>query len=162
MSQISQLSKLAVSIAVCISFTLLLLSIPQLPPGPQQPNHAFCHISLWLVGVVPFSTDRNVFFACIHFLPADTFVREAHFYRLFLHQSKRDGNVREKVWRTLFIVSPVLLGLSTQFKNWYIVSRLHQHIKSEPRLTEALSRCYVILYQSRDLIMPAWSSTPNG
>ena len=40
----------------------------------------------------------------------DTFVTKACFYRFFLHQtqSKRDGNVREKVWRTLFTLSPVL------------------------------------------------------
>ena len=39
----------------------------------------------------------------------DTFVTKAHFYH-YLHQaqSKRDGNVREKVWWTLFTLSPGL------------------------------------------------------
>ena len=48
---------------------------------------------------------------------ADTFVRKVCF---FLHQtcSKRDVKKR---WLTLFIITLVLLGLSTQFKNWYIV-----------------------------------------
>ena len=41
---------------------------------------------------------------------ADTFVTKACFYPFFLHQtqSKRDGNVREKAWWTLFTLSPVL------------------------------------------------------
>ena len=38
----------------------------------------------------------------------DTFMTKARFYHFFLHQSKRDGNVREKAWRTLFTVNPVL------------------------------------------------------
>ena len=78
MSQISQLSKLAISVAVCIT-----AGIPHTTsPVPQQPN----------------------------LLLVDTFVTKAHFYRLFLHQtkSKRDSNVHEKVWRTLFTLSPVL------------------------------------------------------
>ena len=55
------------------------------------------------------------FLACKHFLVADTFMTKARFYRFFLHQtqSKRDGNVH-KVWRTLFIVSPVLDAPSNQ------------------------------------------------
>ena len=50
MSQISQLSKLAISIAVSISITVAVTilppSLPQLPPVPQQPNHVVRHISL--------------------------------------------------------------------------------------------------------------------
>ena len=42
MSQISQLSKLAISIAVT-----------------QQSDHVVWHIIVWLVGVVPFSTNRK-------------------------------------------------------------------------------------------------------
>ena len=61
MSQISQHSKLAVSITFTAADTL--------PSVPQQPNHVFCHIILWLVGVVPFSTNGNVFF-CLQTLPA--------------------------------------------------------------------------------------------
>ena len=40
----------------------------------------------------------------------DTFITKACFYNFFLHQtqSKRDSNVREKVWRTLFTSSLVL------------------------------------------------------
>ena len=56
---------LTVTAAVILSLT----SLPQLPPVPQQPNHMFCHIILWLVGVVPFSTNRNMFF-CLQTLPA--------------------------------------------------------------------------------------------
>ena len=74
MSQISQLSKLAISVAVGVPHTTF--------PVPRQPN----------------------------LLLVDTFVTKARFYRFFLHQtqSKRDGNVREKAWRTLFTLSPVL------------------------------------------------------
>ena len=43
--------------------------LPQLPPVPQQPNHVFCHIILWSVGVLPFSTNRNVLF-CLQTVPA--------------------------------------------------------------------------------------------
>ena len=73
---------------------------------------------------------RMCFFFCKHLLLADTSVREACFYRLSLHQThrKRDSNVTKKACRTLFIISPVFLGLSTQFKNWYTVWRLLQHI----------------------------------
>ena len=35
---------------------------PTASPVPQQPNHVVCHIILWLAGVVPFSTNRNMFF----------------------------------------------------------------------------------------------------
>ena len=116
----SQLSKPAITVTAPV--TLLPPSLPQLPPAPQQPNHVFCHIILWLVGVVPFSTKRNMFF-CTQTLPACRHFRENRcFYHFFLHQmhSKRDDNVSEKVRWTLFIISPLLLGLSTQFKNWYI------------------------------------------
>ena len=34
----------------------------------------------------------------------------------------REDNIPEKVWRKLFILRLVLLGLSTQFKNWYIAA----------------------------------------
>ena len=87
------------------SFTAVL---PTTSPTPQQPNHVVCHIILWLVGVVPFSTNRNVF-SCLQTL-ANTFVTKARFYHFFLHetQSKHDGNVSEKAWRTLFTLSLVL------------------------------------------------------
>ena len=78
MSQISQLSKLAISVAVCITAGVP----PTTSSVPQQPN----------------------------LLLVDTFVTKARFYCFFLHQtqSKRDGNVREKAWWTLFTLSPVL------------------------------------------------------
>ena len=78
MSQISQLSKLAVSVTVCVTASVPLTT----SHVPQQPN----------------------------FLLADTFVTKHRFYHFFLHQtqSKRDGNVREKAWQTLFTLSPVL------------------------------------------------------
>ena len=58
MSQISQLSKLTISITVTVA---LPLSLPQLPPVPQQPNHVVCHIILWLIGVVRFSSCKITF-----------------------------------------------------------------------------------------------------
>ena len=116
MSQISQLSKLAISITVTVAVTLSPPSLPQLPPVPQQSNHMFCHIILWLVGVVPFSTNRNMFF-CLQTLPAcGHFCDKSPFCHFFLHQtqSKRDGNVRKKALWTLFIVNQVPLRPSTQ------------------------------------------------
>ena len=77
-SQISQLLKLSISVAVCIT-----TGVPHTTsPAPQQPN----------------------------LLLADTFVTTSHFYHFLLHQtqSKCDGNVCEKVWQTLFTLSPVL------------------------------------------------------
>ena len=78
MSEISQLSKLAISIAVCITASVT----PTTSPAPQHQ----------------------------HFLLADTFMTKARFYHFFQHQtqSKRDDNVCENAWRTLFTVSPVL------------------------------------------------------
>ena len=100
------------------------------------------------------------FFACKHVLLVDTFAREARVDRSFLHQTcrKPDGNVCEKTWQALFTTSPFLLGLSTRFKNWYIVWRPQRHMP-EPRLAEAASCCYVILNWSRDLDAPARPST---
>ena len=72
MSKISQLSKLAISVGVCIT-----TGVPYAnSPVPQQPN----------------------------LLLVDTFVTKACFYHFFLHQtqSKRDVNVCEKAWQTLF------------------------------------------------------------
>ena len=113
MSQISQLSKTAIYLCLshCHCCCHSSASIPPTTsPVPQQPYHVVCHVILWLVGVVPFSTNRNVF-SCLQTLGlADTFVTKASFYRFFLHQthSKHDGNVRVKAWRILFIASPVL------------------------------------------------------
>ena len=76
MSQISQLSKLAISVTVCIT-----TGIPHTTsPVPQKPN----------------------------VLLADTLVTKARFYHFFLHQtqSKRDGNIREKAWRTPLTMFP--------------------------------------------------------
>ena len=78
MSQISQFSKLAIPVAVCIT-----AGVPHATSQvPYQPNLLF----------------------------ADTFVTKARFYRFFLHQtqSKRDGNLPKKAWRTLSSLSPVL------------------------------------------------------
>ena len=81
----SQISQLSVSLAVSTRQALPVIhpppSLPQLPV-PQQPN----------------------------LLLVDTFVTKSHWYHFFLHQtqSKRDGNVRQKAWWTLFTLSPVL------------------------------------------------------
>ena len=78
MSQISQLSKLAISVAVCIT-----AGVPHTTsPVPQQPN---------LLLADTFVTKARFY----------------HFF-LHQTQSKRDGNVREKARRTLFTLSPVL------------------------------------------------------
>ena len=69
--------------------------------------------------MVPFSTNRNVFF-CLQTLPGCVHFRDKSPFLLFLpapDTSKRDSNVCEKVGRTLFTVSPVLdvpAHLSTQ------------------------------------------------
>ena len=141
MSQISQLSKLMISIALC---------------------HHHCHCQslpplLLQLGWCGAFFHQQVFFS----LQTLSTCRHFHGKSLFL-ASLPPPNMQlvlaKKTWQTLFIVSPVLLGLATQFKNWYLVWRLHQHNTSEPRLTEALFHCYVILNESRDLITPAWSS----
>ena len=146
-------------------------SLPQLPPVPQQPNHVFCHIILWLVGVVlcirglhwdwvprdsvgPKSCGSGRFELCCGRLKQTLWERQDDgvnkwrrkkadkrslrsgmkktvprrdlpcifppigkgFAQVFfcfqtrptcLNQtrSKRDSNVREKAWRTLFIIS---------------------------------------------------------
>ena len=84
MSQISQLSKLAISVTV--SNTSLLLSLIR-----RRPSHIFLFL--------------NNQTCCL-----DTFVTKARFNRFFLHQtqSKRDSNVREKARRTLLTMSPAL------------------------------------------------------
>ena len=61
-------------------------------------------------------TDRPCL-SFIHLRPSHNFLflnnqtrgKKAHLYRVFLHQtqSKRDGNVSEKTWWTLFTLSPV-------------------------------------------------------
>ena len=111
MSQISQFSKLAHTVTA--AGTVPPPCLPQLPPIPQQPNHVVYQMILWLVWCL-FPPIGMCFLACKHFLVADTFMTKARFYRFFLHQtqSKRDGNVRKKAWRTLFIVSPVLVALA--------------------------------------------------
>ena len=79
--------------------------------------HYYHHCRCLSFSTMPISTNRKVGIMC--FLLANTFVRKACFYCFFLHQTRR--NIRKKVWGTLFIVSLILLGLSIQFKNWYIV-----------------------------------------
>ena len=78
MSQISQLSKLTISVAVRIT-----ASVPHTTsPVPQQPK---------LLLVDTFRTKHHFY----------------HFF-LHQTQTKRDGNVREKALRTFFALSPVL------------------------------------------------------
>ena len=122
MSQISQLSKHAVSFTVTAAVTLSPPSLPQLSPVLQQPNHVFCHIILWLVGVVPFSTNRNVFFFCLQTLPACGHFRDKSPFLPFLpcdksllyrssctrHNKNAMAVFAKKTWRTSFIVNPVL------------------------------------------------------
>ena len=110
MSQVSQLSKLTFSIIVTAAVTLPSPSLPQLLLFPS--NHitwfaiSFCDWLVWCL----FPPIGTCFLACKHFLIADTFMSKASFYHFFLHQtqSKRDSSVCEKVWRTLFIINPVL------------------------------------------------------
>ena len=55
MSQISQLSKLIITVTAAVTSSVR----PTTSPVPQQPNHVVCHIILWLVGVVLSSTNRK-------------------------------------------------------------------------------------------------------
>ena len=114
MSQISQLSKLAISVVVSLTVTAAVnrppLSLPQLPLFPSNQIMWFAiQFCDWLVWCL-FPPVGICFLAFKHFLLADTFMKNARFYHFFLHQtqSKRDSNVCEKAWRTLFIVCPVL------------------------------------------------------
>ena len=123
-------SQTSISLSLSLS-----LSLPQIPPVLQQPNHMVCHVILWLVGVVLFSTNRKGSRTVFFFLLANTtclrtLCEKSRFDHFFLHQtrSKRDGSVRKKAQWTLFIISLVLVGLSKQFKNCYIVWGPHQHI----------------------------------
>ena len=152
MSQISQLSKLTISIAVSICFLCLC----------QRPSHSFprssatksCDLSHnFVIGWCDAFFQQQecvVNTSCLR-----TLSREQH---VFISSScaKRAANMTAILVK---IITPVLLGLSTQFKKLYIVWRPCQYIKLAPRLNAAPSRCYVILNQSHDLITPAWSST---
>ena len=146
MSKISQLSELAIPITVSVTITVTVSlssrSFLQLLPVPQQPNHVVCHMILWVAGVVPFSTNRKRGVTGF-FLFENTSCLFLSFVKSFV---KCDGNVGKKVCCTLVMVSLVLLGLSTRFKNWCIVWRLLQYT-SQNRfgLSEAPSCCYVIL-----------------
>ena len=84
-------------------------------------KHAKCHKSLnsqyrclytdrRCLSIIRLRPSHNFLFLNNQTCCLDTFVTKACFYRFFLHQtqSKRDGNVREKAWRTLFTLSPVL------------------------------------------------------
>ena len=63
-----------------------------------------------LLSIICLRPSHNFLFLNNQTCCLDTFVTKACFYRFFLHQtqSKRDGNVREKAWQTLFTLSPVL------------------------------------------------------
>ena len=127
MSQISQLLKLANAVSIIVTVTILLPSQPKFPPFPQQPNQVLCHIILWLVDVVPLSTNRKGggFFLL---LVNTSFRRTLSWEKpIFIVSSctECDGNIHVK--SVVYIIYCIHLGLSTQFKNWYIVWRLHQH-----------------------------------
>ena len=84
-------------------------------------KHAKCHKSLnsqprclctnrRCLSFIRLCPSHNFLFLNNQTCCLETFVTKAHLYRFFLHQtqSKRDSNVREKAWRTLFTLSPVL------------------------------------------------------
>ena len=100
--RMSKLSKLSITVSHTITAAVTL-------PPPSLPQLPLLLSNDWLVWCL-FPLIGRCFLACKHLLLADTFVTKACFYRFFLHQtqSKRDGNVCEKAWRTLFIVSPGL------------------------------------------------------
>ena len=163
MLNITNLSTLPITVTAAV--TLSPPSLQQLPPVPQQPNHVVCHVILWLVGVVPFSTNRKgssiVFFFCLQTLPAcGHFHERSPFWPFFLHQmhSKHYGNVCEKAWWTLFIISPVLIGLLTQFKNWYIVWRPHQHKRQNS--WETHGGCVLLLHHLKLVTWFGRTGTP--
>ena len=86
MSQISQLSKLTISVAVCIT-----AGVPHTTSHvPQQPN---------LLLADTLVTKAHFYHLFLH-----------------QTQSNCDGNVCEKAWRTLFTVTPVLDGLEKLYK----------------------------------------------
>ena len=152
MSQISQLSNLAVSVTVTLSPP----SLPYLPPVPQQPDHVVCHIILWLLGVVPFSTDRKGS-STGFFLLANT----SCLWTLSWEKHERPPNVQQ-MWRQCSQKSVANIiyhkfgftwAVNTIWKLVYSLKAAPTHA-SEPRLTEAASRCYVILNWSRGLNAP--------
>ena len=65
-------SQNSLSLSLSITFTAAVTLPPPSPATmssvPQQPNHVVCHIILWVVGTVPFSTKRSVF-SCLQTLP---------------------------------------------------------------------------------------------
>lgn len=60
------------------------------------------------------------------------------------------------------IITLVLRGLSTRFKNWYIVCSLHFRLKLKRRLWVAASCYCVTLNWSRDFDTPVCLSTSKG
>ena len=66
------------------------------PCPPATKSRGFLYHFVWLVWCL-FPPIGTCFFACKHFLLADTLGTKSRFYRFFLHQtqSKCDGNVRK-------------------------------------------------------------------
>ena len=109
MSQISQLSKLAVSITVTAAVTLPPHHSHNFPCSSATRSCGLPSFCDWLVWCL-FPPIGTCFIACKHLPLADTFMTKVHFYHFFLHQtqSKRDGNICEKAWRTSFTANMIL------------------------------------------------------
>ena len=104
-----------------LHYTLSTLNLTLHNTPTIHSKHAKCHKSLnsqyrclytdrRCLSIIRLRPSHNFLFLNNQTCCLDTFVTKARFYRFFLHQtqSKRDGNVREKEWRTLFTLSPVL------------------------------------------------------
>ena len=130
----SQISQLNISIAVSICCLCLCHHLSHSFPhssATKSRDLSYNFVIGWCDGF--FHQQERVFF-CLQTLPDSS------------HR-----NVSEKTWRTILIITPVLLSLSTQIKK--VVYSLNAAPIHE--VTEAPSRCYIILNQSRDLIIPA-------
>ena len=125
MSQISQLSKLAIAIVASTTVTFPPTTSP-CSSATKSRGLPYHFVIGWCGAFFP-TIGKGVpqfwggFFACKHFLLGVTIVREAHFDCFFLLQTPANVTVMfARTWTLLFI-SPVLLGLSTRCKKWYTV-----------------------------------------
>lgn len=83
---------------------------------PKQPNATYCHT----VSMVHISTDRkgDIMSCFLFFVSACEYLP---FFTVLSVITNHDNSVHENAQCKLFIITLVLIGLSTQFKNWSIV-----------------------------------------
>ena len=108
-------------------------------------KHAKCHKSLnsqyrclytdrRCLSIIRLRPSHNFLFLNNQTCCLDTFVTKARFYRFFLHQtqSKRDGNVHEKAWRTLF--APLFVHRLGRWAMYIYRFRFHFVVRASPDL----------------------------